>query len=493
MDTKKCEYCGKEFVPKNYAKKARFCSPECYHKWRRKRVKVKCSNCGKEIFRRPSQLKGHKYTFCSVKCQEEYFIGKNSPRWRRKTVSCAYCGKKILLPPSLIRNTNFCSPECRYKYQSEHMRGENHPQWRGGKVKTYCAWCGAEIERLPSALKEHNFCSRKCFNRWVAKVSGQRISKPEQIFGEICMKYNLPFVYVGDSSFFIDNLNPDFVDISRKIAIEIFGEHWHAPLLNPHIRPTMELNTRRDIFKKNGWKLLVIWQLDLEREDAEEYVLGYLKKEKVISSDVRVVNPNPHFDREKKRKVIKVRCDNCGKEFEREAKDIRRVNHHFCSQQCFFEFRSKNATIEVSCFTCGKKIKIKKSYAKACKRFFCSRACRQKWRKEFYSGANNPNWKQLEVECAYCGKKISLPPSKIALAKNNFCSCECARKYYGELRKRNNKKLKIKCDNCGTEIERYPSQLGEHNFCSISCYHNWKKRSNDKVEVKENNVLPKES
>ena len=81
MDSKVCEECGKEFIPKK--KGSRFCSQECYHKYASKNpkecnrfykghsggtVKTKCYICGKEIIKPYSIYKKAEKHFCSRAC-----------------------------------------------------------------------------------------------------------------------------------------------------------------------------------------------------------------------------------------------------------------------------------------------------------------------------------------------------------------------------------------------------------------------------------------
>lgn len=110
-------------------------------------------------------------------------------------------------------------------------------------------------------------------------------TKPELIFEEMCKKYELPFKYTGDGAFWIQNLNPDFVECNgKKIAVEIFGVAFHSPLFTfrPNIPYSQTLEGRRRILKKYGWKLIVLWDRDLLRADAEQFVLSELKKYKAL-------------------------------------------------------------------------------------------------------------------------------------------------------------------------------------------------------------------
>lgn len=86
-------------------------------------------------------------------------------------------------------------------------------------------------------------------------------TQPEKKFTEICAKYNLPFKYVGDGKFWIENVNPDFVESNgRKMVVEIYGDYWHNRLDN------IERDKHRvTILKKYGWKLLVLWEHEINK------------------------------------------------------------------------------------------------------------------------------------------------------------------------------------------------------------------------------------
>lgn len=108
-------------------------------------------------------------------------------------------------------------------------------------------------------------------------------TKPEMIYEEICKKYNLQYKYTGDGAFWIGKnpaVNPDFVNCNgKKIAVEIFS-YWHDPIWRfGKVKYSQTYEGRKEILTQYGWKLVVFWQEDLEREDAEAFVLSTLKRE----------------------------------------------------------------------------------------------------------------------------------------------------------------------------------------------------------------------
>lgn len=160
--------------------------------------------------------------------------------------------------------------------------GKNNPNWHGGKIKLICPVCETIFERTPSEIKtgRGKHCSLSC-SRKARKIQTHH-TKPELIFEQICKKYDLQYKYTGDGSFWIGknpSVNPDFVNCNgKKIAIEIFGDYWHSPLLNRNLDYNRTYKGRKEILKKYGWKLVIFWESDLIRNDAEQFILQQLER-----------------------------------------------------------------------------------------------------------------------------------------------------------------------------------------------------------------------
>jgi hypothetical protein len=102
---RRCDICGEAFHPNS--SRQRFCGMECRNRWiainppnERKRVAVQCGNCGKIIYRTPSEMgEGRSYA-CSRECQTAIVSGKLSERisqgkklaLRRDDARCRICG-----------------------------------------------------------------------------------------------------------------------------------------------------------------------------------------------------------------------------------------------------------------------------------------------------------------------------------------------------------------------------------------------------------------
>lgn len=78
----------------------------------------------------------------------------------------------------------------------------------------------------------------------------------------------------------------------------------------------------------------------------------------------------------KKRKAVKVICEQCGKEFLKPERFIKHSKHNYCSSEC--SHNATNKQIEVICDFCGKSYMIKPSKLLQSKSglHFCSRNCK---------------------------------------------------------------------------------------------------------------------
>lgn len=65
------------------------------------------------------------------------------------------------------------------------------------------------------------------------------------------------FTYTGNGSFTIDNLKPDFVDKTRKIVVEAYGNYWHR---NETVIKTMQKIAR---YQRHGYRTIIIWESEI--------------------------------------------------------------------------------------------------------------------------------------------------------------------------------------------------------------------------------------
>jgi len=258
-----------------------------------KKVICSCDSCNK--IRTLSKQKAHNI------CKSCSMVGRhvtdatktkisNSLKKQKVKCICKQCGENFSVIPSFLGQGKgiFCSMECYRNYQ------------RKDKVVRVCPICGKEFRTSKSLLEKGwgKFCSHICHGKWKSQDPayvkflrgiGQSIrspTQPELIFKRICEKNSLPFHYTGDGQLWIGKkkkLNPDFIEANgKKICIEIFGDYWHSPLLNKKIPESGILTYRKAHYRRFKWIPFFIWESDLKRKDAEQFVLTALQKEGLI-------------------------------------------------------------------------------------------------------------------------------------------------------------------------------------------------------------------
>ena len=244
-----------------------------------KKILVACDDCGKIRELR----KDHHSDFCRFcvkKGKKNPFYGKHHSENTKRKMSDARKGE---------RNPRFGKHH--REDAKQKIRGENNPRWNGGKVKRICKICGTifEVDHYRIKYGFGKFCSHSC-TITATRRKGHlkphpKKTRPEIIFETICKKYNIPFKYTGDGGIWIGEkgekrLNPDFIETNgKKICIEIMGAWWHSPLLlNQNLREEALQSYREIHYKKYKWIPVFIWDTDLLRKDAEQFVLNEMKK-----------------------------------------------------------------------------------------------------------------------------------------------------------------------------------------------------------------------
>ncbi len=123
-----CDYCGKEkrIRKSNYKEKGNhFCSRECKDKWQGEGLRGENNPFYNKLHTKYTKIKISK---TKVKAG---LRGRNSPKYNRKAVKCSECGKIVYKTPYLIKRSKyrFCSIECHGRWKSKYNVCENNPNW----------------------------------------------------------------------------------------------------------------------------------------------------------------------------------------------------------------------------------------------------------------------------------------------------------------------------------------------------------------------------
>lgn len=154
---------------------------------------------------------------------------------------------------------------------------------------------------------------------------------------------------------------------------------------------------------------------------------------------------------------MEVKCDNCGRKFDKKLSAIKRCKNSFCSRECYYKFKTGKQNLKaqnklkVICKECGNEFDKALGKKKQTKNDFCSKECYNIFRSA-----------QTLISCKVCGEDIWRQKSDIK--ENNFCSQEC----FGDYRRRN--RIDVTCEYCGKQDRVISSRIqGNHYLCSDKC------------------------
>lgn len=120
---------------------------------------VNCSNCNKELLRKPSSISNN--NFCNVKCKTDFQRANgyklSEKLQKRFSKHCSICGKEYKVIKSRMATSKYCSRICLGRANGDRAKFE----YRKRVIKN-CANCNGELELKPSIIRKYNFCNIEC-------------------------------------------------------------------------------------------------------------------------------------------------------------------------------------------------------------------------------------------------------------------------------------------------------------------------------------------
>ncbi len=109
-----------------------------------------------------------------------------------------------------------------------------------------------------------------------------------------------------------------------------------------------------------------------------------------------------------------IRCDWCGKTFERKPSTVKDQN--YCSRACLGKANAERYRLQrlKVCEYCGHVFEYRGHHKKRNIHFFCSPDCANKYKN-----------KCISVRCNWCNKEFDKKQSDVNRSNHNFCSTEC--------------------------------------------------------------------
>jgi very-short-patch-repair endonuclease len=190
------------------------------------------------------------------------------------------------------QNKSCCSYSCSSKVKglneklclikSEKMKGQNTgPKSEEMKSKLSLVRKGKTFDEIFGVEKSKIYREnhkQRMLKRWDdlefrKKYLGKRkMSSLEVRMNEIIQKYNLPYKFVGNGDYRIGRKIPDFINESKKIAIEVFCR-THKDMFRGGWQQWM--NDRKQYFEKLGWNVLFFDPIDLQDD---QKILGAINE-----------------------------------------------------------------------------------------------------------------------------------------------------------------------------------------------------------------------
>lgn len=195
METKKCLYCGKEFVAKQ--KNRKWCSVRCHDIVYRMSKGIKtntnatpyikiCTECGKEF---------ETFRDATVTCSHECSMKRKRSHKEKITKKCVICGVEFETNNESLKTCG--SKDCIYENKKKSSRIRNYRERERKKIerKWYkafhtvereCKVCGTLFYCLD---KEPNVtCSKECSKKWASSKKEKRINKENLVDADITLE-----------------------------------------------------------------------------------------------------------------------------------------------------------------------------------------------------------------------------------------------------------------------------------------------------------------
>jgi len=205
---KMCVICKKGFrAPPSVIKKGRrFCSIKCYRRRKTNYKKRVCRVCGKRftVYKNKTHKRA-KYLYCSLTC-----FGK--VRRRRVVVRCSNCGRKKEITKYVFKKLNnfFCNYAC---FQEKKRKEKKK------RVKRCLVCKNLFSAATKKRLKRQRFCSLRCAIRYRGPSTLEiETGRVLESFGKKAYSNRNPlerFVYA------------DWWIPEKKLAIFCDGDYWH--------------------------------------------------------------------------------------------------------------------------------------------------------------------------------------------------------------------------------------------------------------------------
>ena len=113
-----------------------------------------------------------------------------------------------------------------------------------------------------------------------SRLSRQEPNNAEMtLFGIMCY-LGLPYKYTGNGQFILSGMCPDFIHLTDRKIVEMYGERWHLP---------EEEEQRITLFARSDYQTLIVWSKELTPSNRKKLYRRLLEFE-ALPNDVRSIS-----------------------------------------------------------------------------------------------------------------------------------------------------------------------------------------------------------
>jgi len=239
-----------------------------------------CIQCNQEFF---CEWNGKK--LCSNKCRYEWQRGRKRISkkigWNLPIIHNSRKGKSL----EEIYGINKAK-DIRENLKNGQRRVDRNGKNNGFYGKTHSKEFRDKISKRMSTLSRKRWKDKNFKEKTIRKILKSLLKKPssfEKRFIDYFKKKNLNFEYVGDGKFFINGLNPDFINREKKIVLEVFYS-WFKVRNYGSVENYIDIWSKK--YKEKGWNSIFISEDIRKEEDFESKVnillKPYLEQKKLV-------------------------------------------------------------------------------------------------------------------------------------------------------------------------------------------------------------------
>ena len=130
-----------------------------------------------------------------------------------------------------------------------------------------------------------------------------------------------------------------------------------------------------------------------------------------------------------------VECEYCGEINYKPPSKAERPERPFCDKDCHGKWMKeqppeemptwKGGGVEITCSHCGNTKRVGDWHHRRSEEHFCSPECYGEWRSNNIYGENHPDWNRVVVACEWCGSEKETRRSAAEKYENHFCNNDC--------------------------------------------------------------------